>query len=447
MADVAGLYKRAEEAFAKKNYDYARDLFLNILALDPDHELTHKSLYAACLKKIQERGQKSRITTFFGKGKIQVQLSATKDPVKKIELALKHLCEEPYDAAVRTTLAQLLLDLGHPGGAAAEADTALSIDGKNLGAAKILVAALTKLNRIEEAEKILEKVVAHAGEDRDIAKLRRDIAAMTSMKKTGIEKADTYRNIIKNKDQAAILEIQHHTIQTDEQFQALLEDLKKEMDKDPTDPRIPKKIGDLFFERKKDFTEAREWYKKASALAPQDSVMRDKVDDCGIRLLDGGIEAALKNNDPTLAQLKADRLKFVIQSFERRVQDRPTDMVLRYELGKAYYQAGSARLDEAIHEFQQSVKDPKKKVESCIYLGHAFRKKKNYAMAETQYHKAEEAGTIPQSVQLEIWYYRALCSAEAGKKDLAIQLANKIIEIDINYRDISQMLEKWQNGA
>lgn len=448
MADVAGLIKRAEEAFAKKNYDYARDLFLNVLAIDPDHEKSRKSLYATCLSKIKEQGAKSRITTVILKGKIEAQLAATKDPAKKMELAQKYLCDEPNDIRVRTALAQALADAGHVVGSGAEAELALNVDGKSLVAAKLLCASLVQQGKIAEAEKILDRAVAHAGgaEDRDIAKLQRDLAAKQTMKR-GFEDAKNFRDIVRDKSAAAQLEAQHHLIQTDEEFQTVVGNLTDEMSSNPTDARYPKKIGDLYFEKKKDYNGAREWYRKASLLAPQDTVLRDKVDDCAVKIFDVQIEAAAKNADPKLAQIKTERLKFLIQSYERRVGDRPTDMTLRFELGKAYYIAGPAFLQKAMGEFQQSVKDPKRKMESHLYLGHSFRKMKNYPQADTQYAKAEESGILGQNVLMDLWYNRAVCCFEAGKKDMAMQLANKIIEVDINYKDINQLLEKWQNGS
>jgi len=93
------------------------------------------------------------------------------------------------------------------------------------------------------------------------------------------------------------------------------------------------------------------------------------------------------------------------------------------------------------------VKDPKKKMESHIYLGHGFRKLKNFAMADRQYQQAEEAGILAEALQLDLWYNRAICCAEAKKLPQAMELANKIIEVDINYKDISQLLEKWTNGG
>ena len=56
-----------------------------------------------------------------------------------------------------------------------------------------------------------------------------------------------------------------------------------------------------------------------------------------------------------------------------------------------------------------------------------------------------EADVVSQDYRLDIMYHRAKLAAEAGKIAVAIELGNKIIEIDINYKDIAQLVEKWGN--
>jgi tetratricopeptide (TPR) repeat protein len=253
-----------------------------------------------------------------------------------------------------------------------------------------------------------------------------------------------FRKALKNADQAEELEKRTKLIQTDADFQRLLAELQKEMSDAPTDSKYPKKIGDLYFEKKKDYTAARDWYKKAAQLAPQDSVLRDKVDDADLRIWELKVAAAQKANDPKLGELKLAHLKATIASYERRVADRPTDMGLRFELGKAYY-IGSM-IEKSISEFQQSVKDPKKKSGSHLFLGKAFQKKKMFDMADKQYLLAED-GVLSQEIRLDIMYNRAKCFAEAGKLPQAVEMGNKIVEIDINFRDIAELVQKWGSGA
>jgi tetratricopeptide (TPR) repeat protein len=444
MADIDGLYKRAEEAFQKRNYDYAVNLFQQILLIQPDHSQSRKALKLTILKKFQEQGAPGMIKMKLLRGKIEVELRTSKDPAKKTEALQKYLCEDPGNAKIRTMLADLLLQKGHSEGAAVEAEMAMADDPANVAAAKILVASYRNLGKVKEAQAVLERVSSHMKEDRELERLQRDLAAMQTMK-AGFTDTSDYHSSLKNADQAAKLEVQHHLIQTEEQFQSVVNELEQQLGENPTDARIAKKLGDLFFDKKKDYAIARDWYKKASQLAPQDSVLRDKVEDCSIRQLDAQIEEALKTNDPKINEFRAQRLKFLIQSYERRVMDRPTDMGLRFELGKCYYQAGPAFLDKAIGEFQQSVKDPKKKSESHLYLGQTFQSKKMYDLAEKQYEQAE-VGVIDDKRKLYIAYNRARCNAEAGKLPKAIELGKTIMEIDINYKDIAKLIEKWESG-
>lgn len=443
MPDTSQLHKRAEESFNKRQYDYARDLYREIIRIDPDDSKAHMALKATILSKFKEQGATGKIRLIAMKGQVEVQLKTTKDPAKRVEVCLDFLNNDPTNAKVRTVLAESLIALNHHGGAAAEADMAVKDDPSNVGAAKTLVQAYISVNKLKEAQQILERVASLVKEDRDLEKLQRDLAARQTMK-AGFEdtagKAADYRNVIKNQSQAADLEQDKKLIQTDAAFQKKVEELQAEMAEAPTDARTPKRIGDLYFELKKDYASARDWYKKASQLAPQDSVLRDKVDDCSIRIFDVQVDNAQKANDPKLKEIQLNRLKFVINSFERRVADRPTDMVLRFELGKAYY-IGSL-IDKAIGEFQQSVKDPKKKSDSQLFLGRSFQKKKMYDMADKQYAMAIE-GVLSQERRLEILYNRAICNKEAGKKDQAIALGKEIMEIDIGYKDIAQLVEEW----
>jgi tetratricopeptide (TPR) repeat protein len=447
MPDTQALYKRADEAFQKHNYDYARDLFLQILLLEPDNAQSRLALFATLLKKFQEQGATGKITLMARRGQFEVTLKATKDPQKRIGLCQDYLNLEPQNSKIRTVLAESLLALNHYNGAAAEGETALKSDPSNVAAAKVLVSAYIQLKKVKEAQTILERIQSLIREDRDLEKLQRDLAALQTMKQ-GFEDAsgkEGYRKVIKNADQADDYEKEKRLIQTEADFQVAVEKLETEMGDNPTDARLPKRVGDLYFDKKKDYKVAQDWYKKAAALAPQDSVLRDKVDDCTLRQLEAAREAVPKTDAARIREADANLLRFKIQSYERRVHDRPTDMGLRYELGRAYYGAGPSFLDKAIGEFQQSVRDPKKKSESHLYLGLSFQRKKMYDMADKQYVHAEE-GVLSDERKRQILYNRAVCNAEAGNLGEAIKLGKQIMETDIGYRDISQLVDKWQNG-
>jgi tetratricopeptide (TPR) repeat protein len=437
------LYRRAEEAFKKKNYDYARDLFKQLILVKPDSLKAREALRAVMIRKFQEQGGTSRLKMMAVKGQFEIQFKTTKDTNKKIELCTGFLLDDPTNSKVRGLLADVLLSLGHNNGAAIEAKMALESDPTNLNAAKALVAAYKATGKVKEAQAVLARISSLAKEDRDIERLQRDLAAMETMD-AGFEQGGDFRNSLKNKAVAEELEKKSHLIQSDADFDLVVANLKEELAANPTDAKNPKKLGDLYFEKKKDYAGAQQWYKKAAQLAPQDSTLRDKVDDCQLRMHKIQVDAAEKTGDPKLKEYKLAELKFRISSFERRVADRPTDMLLRYELGIAYF-TGSLT-DKAIGEFQQAVKDPKRQADSLFYLGRSFQRKKMYDMAEKQYLQSAEK-TLSQDRRLEIMYYRMLCLKESGKKDQAVAMAQQIMEIDITYKDVAELADKWQAGA
>jgi tetratricopeptide (TPR) repeat protein len=445
-AEIEALYKRADEAFQKHHYDYARDLFLQILLFDLDHDKTRRALKVTIIRKFQEQGASGKIRMIALKGQFELQIKATRDSKKRTDLCQKFLNDDPTNSKVRALLADALLALGHSKGAAAEAEMAIQDDGMNVSAAKTLVSAYRNTGNVKDAQVWLDRIGSLVKNDRDLDRLHRDLAAMQSMKAgfEDISSKDSFRKVLKNVDQAEELEKRTKLIQSDADFIKMVEEIQAEISGNPTDARLPKRIGDLYFEKKKDYVSAQDWYRKASRLAPQDSVLRDKGDDCQIRLHDLQIENAKKVGDPKLNDLILARLKFITASFERRVQDRPTDMGLRFDLGKAYY-VGSLT-DKAIGEFQQAVKDPKKKSDAHFYLGRAFQKKKMFDMADKQYASAE-VDVLSQDRKLEIQYYRAISCTEAGHLAKAIELGNKIVEIDISYKDISELVEKWSQMA
>lgn len=441
MSDVSQVYQKAEQMFQKGQIDYAISLWMQCILQDPNHEPSHLAWRAAVLKRIQQKGAPSRIKLVTLNAKTQGALKVTKDARKKMEICLAHLNEDPGNAGVRATLAEALLEAGYYDGAISEARMALEGDGKSLPAWLTLGAAYKAKGMTAEAQEAYEKALQIKPEDREIQRELRNLAAMDSMRRTGLETAKDYRDVIKDKEKAAELERAQHLVKTEDEIVAELRKLYAEYKANPQDLRAARKLADFLFDRKKDYKNARVMYQKCIELAPQDSFFKDRADDCAIRHYETTLKALEARNDPRAGEIRAQKLKFEIASYERRVRDRPTDMALRFELGRLYFEMPELT-DKAIAEFQQAVKDPKKKTDAHIYLGLCFQRKKLYDLADGQFRAAEE-GFVPDEKRLSIWYYRAVCAAEAGNLDSALELGKKIMQEDISYRDMSQKVSEW----
>lgn len=113
---------------------------------------------------------------------------------------------------------------------------------------------------------------------------------------------------------------------------------------------------------------------------------------------------------------------------------------MRYKLGKALFQC--KQFDEAIANFQQAIQSPGLKVEALNYMGQAFLHKKNYSLAEAQFKNALQGLNSGHKAYKTLLYSLGVVYESAGKKADAINTFTSLMNIDIQYKDVSSRLDK-----
>ncbi|RIK66308.1 MAG: hypothetical protein DCC65_10065 [Planctomycetota bacterium] len=134
-----------------------------------------------------------------------------------------------------------------------------------------------------------------------------------------------------------------------------------------------------------------------------------------------------------------------IRIFEERRQKYPTDMKMHFNLAVRLFKAG--RFDDAIPYFQRSQADGRCRHESRLYLGRCFFEKGFHEQAASTMKSAlrdldTEAGKLP--LELHYWLGRSL--EELKKPEEARDVYGHLIQIDYNYRDARQRLERIASG-
>ncbi len=456
MAEVDKLFAKGKEAFEKKNYDYGIDLFKQILSIDPDHVQARQALRATCLKKCQDHGFPSAGSAAIkGLGsRFGAMLGGiTKNYNKKIDSLQDLLCNDPNNAKVRVQLGEALKESGHLTGAIVELEAAISLDTNNAVCARILGDCYREKGDIKKAVEYYNIVTRVMPEDRHAAGALKDLLAMGSMKE-GWDDAKSSRDMIKDKDKAKELAESHKVYKTDEELDSELTALQEKIDADPENPQMAKqwvKIGDIHM-RKAAFEEASSAYERARELDPNDARIKMKIGDVKVKEFEIQLSELGKTlkEDPENEELKKEyqalrmeKLKFQIGEWRQRVKDHPTELGLRYDLGTFLRDAGE--VDAAIQEFQQTVKDPKRKLESLDALGQCFYKKKMYELAAGQFSKAIEATTSSDREKaLRYWLGK---SYQQGKDiPKALEQYKKILEIDYSYKDVAKLVETLDGG-
>lgn len=133
-----------------------------------------------------------------------------------------------------------------------------------------------------------------------------------------------------------------------------------------------------------------------------------------------------------------------VTEYRRRVQQQPTDFALRFELGSALLELGQT--DAAIAELQLAIKDPRKKAESFLGLGKAFRKKGLADLALGQLEKALEASGPSGPLGKQTLYEMGSVAHEAGRAAEALAHFSRILEQDIGFLDVAQKVQELKSA-
>jgi tetratricopeptide (TPR) repeat protein len=144
--------------------------------------------------------------------------------------------------------------------------------------------------------------------------------------------------------------------------------------------------------------------------------------------------------------LRAERDAFELDIFIERQKQYPTDMGIRYELGVRQYRLG--RYDEALVSFQQSTRDPKRRIQALNMLGKCFYAKKLPQEAQQQFETAiQQYELTGDPLGKELRYNLALAFEAQGKTPEAIEWYSNIVQQDYQYRDAAKRLESLRQKS
>jgi tetratricopeptide (TPR) repeat protein len=440
---VADLRNKAKDAFRRKNYDHAIEVYLEALQFEPDHRETIEGFFQAAKKAREGKGK-----GLFGGMLSRVSAGASRDPRKRIAACLRGLAKSPGDKG-------LLMDLGDAAAGAeifevaivayhhaAEADPEDNLAWKRLGE------MLGKKGRIQEALDALSNAVRIDPKDQEAIKLRKNLAAEGALKIAGYETARSSRDLMKDKDQAQRLETEQRIQFTPEHAAAEIQKGRAEAEKDPTNPRIRVRLGELHLQRGEE-TEAVAEFEEALRLDPRNFDLSVRIGDLRLGVLQREAEEAKRalDTDPGSAEARARRdaafralLEGRLEEYGRRVKEHPLDLAERFRLGRTLLQAG--RVDDAAAEFQMTVRDPSRKTDSLLLLAQCFERKNLIGLAVK---KVEEAVADYPSLATprakDVHYAHADLLERQGDRAKAREIFERIFEVDITYRDVAKRLE------
>lgn len=443
---------KAMSAMELRNYSYASQLYQSILKAHPEFLLARQLSRKAAVAKTA--GKKSLLGGLSGASfsTMKVQSLVKKDPAAAIEAIEKMLETDPYNPQVNQLLKEASLAAQLPDVAEFALETIIQGNPKDTKTMHELAKLLMTNAKPHDAVEVYGRILQVTPNDLAAIKGGKDAAAAASMQKGGWEREDaTYRDLIKNKDEAVALEQQSRVHRSDEMIDNLLADLHAKVDADPQNGDASRRIAELY-EQREDLESAVRWYEYASQLTNNtDPSLSRKVSDLRLKQYDvsiAGFESYLADN-PTdenaatyttqLEDLRKQRAALLLEDARRRVERNPTDLLLRYELGDILVSIGSYK--EAIAELQKARQNPSVRLKAMNLLGKCYTERGMLDLAADTLSAAAAELYQMDNTKKAILYDLGLVYDKMGEGAKSIDCMKQIYAVDYGYRDVAERVE------
>lgn len=146
-----------------------------------------------------------------------------------------------------------------------------------------------------------------------------------------------------------------------------------------------------------------------------------------------------KGDINALKNAAREQLDLEVQEYSERAKNYPTDLGLKFELGRRYFAVGN--YDDAIGALQQAQRDPRRHIAAVNYLGQAFMKKEWWQEAIDTFAKVLDE-EISEERTKEIRYYLGDCYEQMGRLNEAQEQFSTVAQVDYNFKDVRDRLEK-----
>jgi tetratricopeptide (TPR) repeat protein len=144
------------------------------------------------------------------------------------------------------------------------------------------------------------------------------------------------------------------------------------------------------------------------------------------------------------AKLQAEKQAYQLAECQKRAERFPTDMQIRFELGKLYFQMG--KTNEAITEFQKARTNPNRKSQSLSYLGQCYGRRNMNDLAIQTFEEAIKEKLTFDEEKKELIYNLGSVLEKTGKREEAIKQFQQIYAVDAGYKDVGPKMDAYYSG-
>ncbi len=452
-------FKKGTEAMNHKNWDYAIKAFGMSVVMMPEVILYRQSKHGCIRKSFNDNGTGAKMAG--------IRLMTVRGRIKKCRMqkdwkGVETAAEEGF--LVNPWDAQLMFDLGdacenQQNAAIARygLERAVEYDKDHIEYNRRLGHLLVERRDYKPARACFERIYKLDSNDSDARSMMSRIDAKATMDRGGYEDAQNTRDVKVETPEAPVnaYEADRRARKgtpkvADAPGESEESDLLHAIRKDPHNLNLYLKLADLYIKGRQ-LGKAQDQYNKALEISKGNAEIREQLHDVQLLMLRDDLNDAAERARKTpgkerliekVKTLKEELLTKEIEFLTHSVELHPNDMRKKYELAQRMISIKEPA--KAIPLLQQSVSDPRIKVEAMVLLGECFAKDGKIDLSRRQFEKALDglsAADKPDPFKMA-HYYLGRIYEKAKKRDQAEHHYGEILAVDYEYRDVLKRLEE-----
>ena len=450
------LFTRGSDALSRENYDYAIDLFTQILSKEPTNYDVRKSLRAAQLRKAGGGG--GLLKKLWGDAKSSPLIAKAQIPLhagnfaEALQIAEQVLNKEPQNSAAHRIVVEAANGMELPKTAVLSLEILHGSSPKDREVAIKFANSLADTGDVVRAENILAALSHEFQGDTELSQALKNISARKTMEKGGYdalaEGKGSYRDVLKDAEEAKKLEQENRQVKAEDVAANLIKEYETRLQTEPTNLKVMRNLADLYVQ-KKDFARALEFYGKIKMtdVGAADASLDKAIADATARKFDHDLQqldSIAPDYSEKAAKIQAEKQAYQLSECQKRVERFPTDLQIRFELGQLYFQIG--KISEAIAELQKAQTNPHRKVKSMNYLGQCYARRNMNELAVRTFESALKEKPTWDDEKKDLAYNLGSMLEKMGKRTEAIKQYEEIFAIESTYKDVGKKLEDWYNS-
>ena len=444
-------YQKALAAFERNNLEYAIEMLLQCLAMEPNFTQGRKYLRAAQMKRAESHGgfRRAMVGAKLQPLLLKARTTLGKNPVEAMNVLEQALGEDPRNGQALMLLAEAAEIAQFPETTVQTLEHYNKLHTRDTKSLHWLGRIHSAMERYDLAREVYEQLLQLNPSDFDAQKGLKDATAHGAMQGGGWDDARSYRDVLKNEDDSKALEQSAKVVRAEDMIENLIRDNLAKLRQDPESPVLRRELGKLYGQKGDQDTALEYLEKLFAAEAGNDPSLEREIAEIKAQRLRAKINAVKQRlaAEPgnaelqqQIAALALEHTKLLLKDAENLVARYPNDLLYRYDLAVLHMRAGNVQ--GAIEQFQRAVGQPQRRVASLNYLGQCFQQLGLHDLAIDQYVKALEELPMMDSVKKEITYNLGAAYESTGDLEKAVAEYKKIAAVDFGFRDVRDKITR-----